>query len=303
AKLRGRNRVEVHYVGGGRGAADGHRAGGVWPLIAESFAGESLELLAQPVLPLGAAPADPRFEVLLRMRAPDGARLGYEKWAQADSDPALARRIDLWVLDQVLSRLDGCRETLRQHPASFSVNLTAASLGDAEFWRMLESTLRVARIEPGVLGFEFPEAAVDGRVTRIAAPMRRLRDLGVPFALDNFGRDPASLSNLNALPVSSVKIDGCLGRSLLRDPHSQSLFIAITKLAQGFGLDAIATSIETDAIRARAVALGADFGQGFFIGKPVALDEALRDLSLYSCFSTSTGLFDFGPGRTGAKAG
>ena len=303
AKLRGRNRVEVHYVGGGRGTADGHRAGDFASLAAQSFAGECLELLAQPVLPLGAAPADPRFEVLLRMRAPDGARLSYEKWANADADPALARRIDLWVIDQVLSRLDGCRETLRQHPASFSLNLCAASLGDAEFWRMLESTLRVARMEPGVVGFEFAEAAVEGRVARIAAPMRRLRDLGAPFALDNFGRDTTSLSNINALPVSCVKIDGRLGRSLLRDPRSQSMFIAITKLAQAFGIDAIATNVETDAIRDKAARLGADFGQGFFIGKPVALDDVLRDLSLYSCFSTSTGLFDFAPDRICTKAG
>ena len=303
AKLRGRNRVEVHFVGGGRSHADGHRAGGFESLVADSFAAESLELLAQPVLPLGAAPADPRFEVLLRMRAPDGARLSYEKWTQAAADPALARRIDLWVIDQVLARLDACRETLRQHPASFSVNLSAASLGHAEFWRTLESTLRLARTEPGVVGFEFPEAAVEGRVTRIAAPMRRLRDLGAPFALDNFGRDTASLANINALPVSCVKIDGCLGRSLVQDPRSQSMFIAITKLAQAFGLDAIATNVETDAIRAKAAALGADFGQGFLIGKPVALDDVLRDLSLYSCFSTSTGLFDFAPGRNAAKAG
>jgi hypothetical protein len=35
-----------------------------------------------------------------------------------------------------------------------------------------------------------------------------------------------------------------------------------------------------------------DYGQGFFIGKPLALDDAIRDLPLYSCFATSTGLFD-----------
>jgi hypothetical protein len=35
-----------------------------------------------------------------------------------------------------------------------------------------------------------------------------------------------------------------------------------------------------------------DYGQGFFIGKPMALDDAIRDLPLYSCFATSTGLFD-----------
>jgi hypothetical protein len=50
--------------------------------------------------------------------------------------------------------------------------------------------------------------------------------------------------------------------------------------------------VETDAIRARAAQLGVDYGQGFFIGKPMALDDAIRDLPLYSCFATSTGLFE-----------
>ena len=52
------------------------------------------------------------------------------------------------------------------------------------------------------------------------------------------------------------------------------------------------THVETDAIRACAAQLGVDYGQGFFIGKPLALDDAIHDLPLYSCFATSTGLFD-----------
>jgi predicted signal transduction protein with EAL and GGDEF domain len=57
-------------------------------------------------------------------------------------------------------------------------------------------------------------------------------------------------------------------------------------------METIATQVETDAHRARAAQLGVEFGQGFFIGKPLYLDDAIRDLPLYSCFGTSTGLFD-----------
>jgi hypothetical protein len=50
--------------------------------------------------------------------------------------------------------------------------------------------------------------------------------------------------------------------------------------------------VETDEIRAQAMALAMDYGQGFFIGKPLDFADALRDLPLYSCFATSTGLFE-----------
>lgn len=39
---------------------------------------------------------------------------------------------------------------------------------------------------------------------------------------------------------------------------------------------------------ARAAQLDVDFDQGFFIGRLLDLDEAIRDLPLYSCFDTLT---------------
>src|SRR5258708_19538732 len=112
-----------------------------------------------------------------------------------------------------------------------------------------------------------------------------------------------SLAHLNSLPVSCIKIDGSFSRDLLDSPKSQSMVVAIPKLANAFGLDTVAGHVETDAIRARAAQLGVDFGQGFFIGKPLALDDVIHDLPLYTCFATSTGLFDPSVGKTAAPAG
>ncbi len=298
AKQRGRNRVEIFY-GNAQNVGRGHDSPGPAAELTATLSADSFELLAQPILPLSAAPADPRFEILLRARAGDGSRLGVEKLLGGGAGcEQLARSIDRWVIEQSIERLAGCRDLLRQYPARFSLNLSAASLADGEFWRMLEERIRKTRIEPGTLSFEFPEEAACGHIAMIAPFMCRLREQGISFALDNFGRAIGSLSNLNSLPVSCIKIDGSLSRDLIDNPKSQSMLVAITQLAKTFGLETVAGHVETDAIRALAARLGVDYGQGFLIGKPVALDDAIRDLPLYSCFATPTELRD----AAGARA-
>jgi diguanylate cyclase (GGDEF)-like protein len=302
AKERGRNRVEV-FDGDAQGCGADRAATSFAAQVSAALASDSFELLAQPILPLSSAPADPRFEILLRMRAVDGTRLGLERLTGATACPDLARGIDRWVMEQAIERLASCRQLLRQHPAKFSLNVSAASLADAEFWRMLEDLVRKSRIEPGTLAFEFPEEAASAHLGTIAPFMCRLREQGITFALDHFGRGLGSLSHLNSLPVSCIKIDGSFSRDLVHNPKSQSMVLAIAKLAETFGLDTVAGHVETDAIRERAAQLGVDYGQGFLIGKPLALDDVIHDLPLYGCFATSTGLFDPAVGKTAALGG
>src|ERR1017187_1081863 len=288
AKERGRNRVEIFYSN----AQNFSRRPASMNLAAEvsaALACDSFELLAQPILPLSAAPADPRFEILLRARAGDGSRLGLEKLQGAGCE-ALIRDIDRWVVEQFTRRLADCRDLLRRHCARFSLNVSAASLVDGEFWSLVQERVRDTRIEPGTLNFEFSEEAATGRVGTIAPFMYRLREQGISFALDNFGRGVGSLSNLNSLPVSCIKIDGSLSRDLTDNAKSQSMMVAIAQLAKTFGLETVAGHVETDAIRALAARLGVDYGWGFFSGKPLALDQAIRDLPLYACFSAPADL-------------
>jgi len=294
AKERGRNRVEIFH-GGVHFSPPARGATTLVSQVAAALACDSLELLAQPIMPLAGMAADPRFEVLLRMRATDGTRLSYDKLMNTALCPELAQRIDKWVVEQTFAQLSASRRVLGTHPARFSLNLSASSLTDAETWRMIEHLLRTTRIEPDCIAFEFAEHAALGQIERIAPPMRRLREQGVHFTVENFGRGLGSLTHLRALPVSCIKIDGAFSLELVDDPRSQSMMLATTKLAQTFGLETIATQIETDTIRALVARLGVDFGQGFFIGKPLGLDDVIADLPLYSCFATSTGLFDHVP--------
>ena len=287
AKDRGRNRVEVFY---GRGESDQkiRSARRAAAQLAATNVGGSLELLAQPVLPLGAIHSTPRFEIFMRMRAADGTRLNFEKLISADAGAELPCTIDRWVIEQTITRLASQRELLREYPAQFSLNLSSDSLRSKEFWPMLQALLRRAELPPGTIALEFSADAARGQLETLPRHMQELRALGVQFAIDNVGRGIGCLSNLSTLPLSFIKIDGSLSRDLDCNPRSQAMVLAITKLAHGFGLETIASQVETDAIRARAAQLDVDFGQGFFIGRLIDLDEAIRDLPLYSCFDTLT---------------
>jgi len=113
--MRGRNRVEIFY---GTAQTSSRRFGSA-NLAAEvgaALASHSFELLAQPILPLSAAPADPRFEILLRARAGDGSRLSLEKLQGAGCE-ALIRDIDRWVIEQFMRRIADCRDLLLRHRA------------------------------------------------------------------------------------------------------------------------------------------------------------------------------------------
>jgi predicted signal transduction protein with EAL and GGDEF domain len=128
----------------------------------------------------------------------------------------------------------------------------------------------------------------------IALPQPEARmDLGAVHALIKLALDclQSELSARAAIGKLHENLADS-SRDLFDNPRSQSMVVAITKLAHTFGMETVAGHVETDAIRARVAQLGVDYGQGFFIGKPLALDDAIQDLPLYSCFATSTGLFD-----------
>ena len=287
AKDRGRNRVEVFY-GSRESDQKIRRARRAAAQLATTNVRDSLELLAQPVLPLGAIQSTPRFEIFMRMRAADGSRLNFDKLINADAGAELPCTVDRWVIEQTLTRLSSQRELLREYPAQFSLNVSADSLRSEEFWPMLQGLLRRADLPPGTIAFEFSAEAARDQLETLPRHMEDLRAMGVHFALDNVGRGIGCLTNLSTLPISCIKIDGSLSRDLDYNPRSQAMVLAITKLAHGFGLETVASQVETDAIRARAAQLDVDFGQGFFIGRLLDLDEAIRDLPLYSCFDTLT---------------
>ena len=151
------------------------------------------------------------------------------------------------------------------------INLSGASIGDKRFADFLTKAVENSPLPPGTINFEITETAVIRSVAEAGSLMTALRERGCKFALDDFGSGLSSFGYLKKLPVDYVKIDGMFIRDLLRDKTDQIFVKSIIDIAHTLNIKAIAEFIENDELLAKIRELGADYAQGFAIGRPYVL--------------------------------
>jgi Amt family ammonium transporter len=234
------------------------------------------------MLPLAGGEDRPRFELLLRLRSPGDEPVGPAKFLAIAERHGLMTRIDRWVVGEALRCLKAHAGALAGGSVRFSINLSAAAVGDESFHDFLEAAVRESAVPPGILCFEISESATVANLPRADRLMQRLRLQGCGFALDDFGAGLSSLGQLKTLPISVLKIDGSLVREASTNQRVEAMVRAIAQLAHTMGMETVAEFVETDASRTRMASLGIDYGQGYAIGRPTPLDDVLADFALYS---------------------
>ncbi len=111
-----------------------------------------------------------------------------------------------------------------------------------------------------------------GDLLRVAAT---LHELGWEVALDDVGANDAGVALLPVLRPDVVKLDMALLAPRLSRSR-RAVLRAVESYVAATGASVVAEGIETEAHLARAVALGADWGQGWLLGRPEALPAAVR---------------------------
>jgi hypothetical protein len=120
---------------------------------------------------------------------------------------------------------------------------------------------------------EYPE-----RATQI---LERFRELGVGLSCDDFGTGYSSLSSLRKLPFDTLKVDRSFIAPEAQDHRAVVILQSIIAMGHDLGLAIVAEGIENQDQVDRLGELGCDFGQGFFIGKPLSakqVNDALAGL-------------------------
>lgn len=96
---------------------------------------------------------------------------------------------------------------------------------------------------------------------------------GARVVVDDFGAGHSNLSRVLALKPDLVKLDITLVRDIHRHPEQQAYVEHIIRMCHRLGARVVAEGIEQlDELRC-VIEAGADFGQGFLLGRPIA--EAL----------------------------
>ena len=181
--------------------------------------------------------------------------------------------IGQWVLDTACRQLRAWERDAATRALRLSVNVSARQFHQPDFVDRVRQSLLASGADASRLILELTEGVVLDNVETVTRHMEQLRDLGVQFSLDDFGRGYSSLSYLKRLPLNQIKIDQSFVRDVPADSNDCAIVHAILAMSQSLGLEVVAEGVESREQREFLDRLGCHAFQGFLFSRPLPIEE------------------------------
>ena len=269
AKEEGRNQIALFQVPGERRR---HRGQTTTARIRDALTHDRLSLHTQPIRSLASGGIE-RYELLLRMTGEDGELLPAASFIEVAERSGMVQELDRWVVARALELL--AEREQEGDPVSLHVNLSGVSLTDVSVIEFIERRLDEGQADPSRCTFEITETARVNDYEAAAGFADRLTEFGCQVAIDDYGAGFGSFHYLKQIPFDLIKIDGAFVRDMPRNDADQLTVQAIVQIARGLGKTTIAEYVQDDATTQMLREYGVDMAQGFHLGRPVAISEAL----------------------------
>ncbi len=266
-KLKNQQRIEYSH---GMEVATRHSVGLLGDLTTAIDDGQ-LRLVYQPKInlqtgkPVGA-------EALLRWEHPEHGMVPPGDFIPRAEQTALINRVTRWVLDTSCATL---RE-IRKKEFSVAVNVSIRNLADPEFFTAVMSTVRRYGIDPSRIELEITESAIMDDPETALKTIGRFTKQGFDVSIDDFGTGYSSLAYLHRLPAQIIKIDQAFVGNLPDDNHSLVITNTCIQMAHLLGKRVVAEGVETEQSLNYLVGRKCEYGQGYYISKPVDKDSLME---------------------------
>ena len=246
--------------------------------LAESFGGNDLPpglfLMMQPIMSLAAPAGSLNFEVLLRMRAPDGTIVSPDKIIAAAEETGKVASLDKWVLRTTLEWITK-HQALLPNTKFVCVNVNGGSLNDERFTQEIFALFTRYRPVLRYLCLEITESVALHDLANTQRFIARVHKMGSTVALDDFGAGYTSFRYLKSLSADALKIDGEFVRSMRTHPADAAIVVALVRLARDLGMRSVAEWVEDLETLKALKEIGVDYVQGYIISKPQESAEIL----------------------------
>lgn len=213
-------------------------------------------------------------EAFLRIRSRNGKLVPTSELLASTAQDQLSElfRLGLDRSAEWLTRWDAQGVTGLQ----LSINVPSTTLLAPDFPHMVEGILLRHGLSPERLSLETVETE-HFESPRVHGALNSLAALGVTLSLDDLGAAYSNVRLLADLPFDAIKIDGGLYDRLHVKPlQTLALVAAIVELGKDSQRQVIADGLEDDGMTEVASILGADYGQGPSVARPMSPDAVVN---------------------------
>lgn len=210
------------------------------------------------------------LEALVRWQHPERGLLQPVDFIPLAEETGLIIPIDRWVMLRACSQLQEWQAQVpTDPPLSISVNLSGKEIGQHDLIEYVQQVLKETNLEPWQLKLEITESAIMENNELTKKILSQLQGLGVQVQIDDFGTGYSSLGYLQNFPVNALKIDRAFVGRLGDNGNSSDIVQTVVILAHDLGMETVAEGVETIGQMDRLKALGCEYGQGYYVSKPL----------------------------------
>ncbi|RKQ63875.1 EAL domain-containing protein (putative c-di-GMP-specific phosphodiesterase class I) [Thermovibrio guaymasensis] len=209
------------------------------------------------------------WEVLVRFKKKNGEILPAYKVIDIVYELNLASKLDMLVLQQVLLKAKLLKGK------SLFINISPKTLKD-ENLEIVSRIFNKVKSSDVYVGLEITEQEIIDR-NSIDLLKKLINMSSIPILVDDFGTGYSSFSSflelLESIPISGLKIDGSYVKKVENSETAVFLVSSLRNMAKSLNLFTVAEFIENRTILSIISSLGVDYGQGYYLGKPIIVDE------------------------------
>ena len=158
---------------------------------------------------------------------------------------------------------------------SLAVNLSARDLIDIELPGKLKQILATHELLANSLTLEITESSIMDDPARALDTLEHIDRMGIKLSIDDFGTGYSSLAYLKRLPVNELKIDKSFVMNIEHDQDDVTIVRSTIELGHNLGLKVVAEGVENKNVWNILKVMGCDYGQGYFMSKPMPATELL----------------------------
>jgi diguanylate cyclase len=210
-------------------------------------------------------------EALVRWQHPVHGLLTPGAFLPIAEQIGLSRALTRFVLDRALVEIGTCRA--HGVEVGVAVNLGPPDLLDVDLPAEVARLLAARRFPAASLTLEVSEDLVMADPERTLEVLRRLRELGVGLALDDFGAGHSSLALLKELHVDELKIDRTFVMRMAHDAEDAAIVRSTVDLGRRLRLRVVAEGVASADAWALLAGCGCHEGQGYHVSRPLAAPD------------------------------
>ena len=154
-----------------------------------------------------------------------------------------------------------------------AINLAPSELLGGKLLPMLYDLIARAGIPTHLVTVEVTEDTFLADPERARDVLLEVRRMGLKTSIDDYGTGFSSLAYLRDLPVTELKMDRSFVATVCTDDRSRLIVSSTIDMAHALDLRVVAEGVESAAVSAEVIALGADLLQGYHLSPPMPSDQ------------------------------